>query len=66
VSKNGENMYFEIRGLEGEYIIKNESSILQYKLDENGQKTGESIMHIITDSIENNEDRNRVTKKIVE
>lgn len=59
-------MYFELKGIEGEYFVKNESSILQYKLDKNGQKTGESIMHIITDSIENHNDRKEIAKKIIE
>ena len=59
-------MYFELKGIEGEYIVKNESSILQYKLDKNGKKTGESVIHIITDSIENNKDRYEITKKINE
>lgn len=57
-------MIFKIEGIDGEYFIKNESSIFQYKLDKNGVKTGESLMHIITDSIENNHDRKKVTKKI--
>ena len=57
-------MFLKIKGKEGEYLVKNESSILQYKLDENGQKTGESVLHIITDSIENQDDRSEVTKTI--
>jgi hypothetical protein len=56
----------EVKGKEGDYIVKNESSILQYKLDENGNQTGESVLHIITDSIENQEDRSEVAKKIEE
>ena len=59
-------MYLEIKGIEGNYIIKNESSIFQYKVDENGQKIGKGILHIITDSIENQEDRMKVNKKIEE
>lgn len=59
-------MNFELKGIEGEYIIKNESSIQQYKLDANGKKTGESVIHIITDSIENSSDRKEITKKIIE
>jgi len=59
-------MLMKFKGKEGDYIVKNESSILQYKLDENGEKTGESLLHIITDSIENQEDRNEVIKKIEE
>ena len=59
-------MYFELKGVEGDYIVRNESSILQYKLDKNGEKTGESIMHIITDSIENYNDRKEISKKIIE
>lgn len=59
-------MLIKIKGIEGEYLLKNESSILQYKLDENGDYTGESVLHIITDSIENTEDRNEISKKIEE
>ena len=64
--KIGANMLVKIKGIDGEYLLKNESSILQYKLDENGEHTGESVMHIITDSIENNQDRKEVSKKIEE
>lgn len=59
-------MYFELKGVDGDYLVKNESSILQFKLDKNGNKTGESIMHIITDSIENQQDRKKITNKILE
>lgn len=59
-------MFFELKGVDGDYLVKNESSILQYKLDKNGKKTGESIMHIITDSIENQQDRKKITNKILE
>lgn len=59
-------MLLRINGKAGDYIVKNESSIFQYKKDENGRITGEGILHIITDSIENQEDRSEITKKIVE
>jgi len=59
-------MLLKISGKEGDYIVKNESSIFQYKKDENGLKTGESILHIITDSIENQEDRSEIAKRIAE
>jgi hypothetical protein len=59
-------MFIKVLGKEGEYIVKNESSILQYKLDAEGNQTGDSILHIITDSIENKEDRFEITKKISE
>jgi hypothetical protein len=59
-------MFMEVKGKEGDYLVKNESSILQYMLDETGNKTGESVLHIITDSIENHEDRSEVAKKIEE
>jgi hypothetical protein len=58
-------MEIRIQGEEGNYIVKNESSILQYKLDNNGIQTGESVLHIITDSIENNADRSEVSKKLM-
>ena len=59
-------MELKMKGKDGEYIVKNESSILQIKTDLNGEQTGESVMHIITDSIENNEDRTEVSKMIEE
>jgi hypothetical protein len=55
-----------IRGNAGEFVIKNESSILEIKIDELGNQTGESIVHVITDSIENQEDRALVNQKIEE
>lgn len=57
-------MLMKVKGKEGDYIVKNESTIFQYILDENGEKTGESLLHIITDSIENSEDRSEVIKTI--
>lgn len=57
-------MLLKVNGVEGDYFVKNESSITQYVKDENGKHTGESILHIITDSIENSEDRNEISKKI--
>lgn len=59
-------MELKVKGNEGDYLVRNESSILQYKHDELGNKTGESVLHIITDSIENQEDRNKVNSKIEE
>lgn len=59
-------MLVKIKGVEGDYLLKNESSILQYKINEKGELTGESILHIITDSIENSQDRNDISKKIEE
>lgn len=59
-------MTLRFSGKEGNYVVKNESSILQYKKNEDGLQTGDSILHIITDTIENNEDRREVTKKISE
>ena len=59
-------MFLKIQGHDGEYLVKNESSILQHKLDKNGKKTGETVIHIITDSIENYEDRIQVSKSIME
>jgi hypothetical protein len=63
-SKNGGEMHFNIIGKEGDYLVKNSHTILQYKKDNKGSKTGECIIHIITDSIENNEDRKHITKII--
>lgn len=59
-------MQLKIKGKEGEYLVKNRSSILQFKLDDSGKQTGESILHIITDSIENNYDRKMITEKLKE
>lgn len=55
-----------VKGNNGDYLIKNESTIIQYKLDDDGNHTGECVLHIITDSIEDSEDRNSITKIIEE
>ena len=57
-------MVIKIEGNEGDYLVKNSSTIVQYKKDGSGRKTGKSIIHIIVDSIENNEDRILVQKNI--
>ena len=59
-------MFVKVNGVDGDYLVKNESSIIQYLKDENGVQTGESVLHIITDSIENSEDRNEISRKIEE
>ncbi len=59
-------MNVRIKGEEGEYLVKNRSSILQYKIDDTGKQTGESILHIITDSIENYYYRMKITEKLKE
>ena len=59
-------MSHTIKGNNGEYFVKNESTIIQYKLDDAGNQTGECVLHIITDSIEDSEDRNNITKIIEE
>jgi len=57
-------MFLKVKGIEGDYLVKNASSILQYKLNEKGEKTGESIIHIITDSIENSEKNRGIYLKL--
>ncbi len=57
-------MVIKVKGNEGDYIVKNSTTIVQYKKDNNGRKTGKSILHIIVDSIENNEDRILIQKNI--
>lgn len=59
-------MNIVVKGNLAEFVIRNESSILELKLDELGNQTGESIIHVITDSIENQEDRELVNKKLEE
>jgi len=59
-------MDIRVKGKDGEYLVKNRSSILQYKIDMNGNQTGESVLHIITDSIENSDDRIKITEKLRE
>ena len=56
----------KVKGNAGEFLIKNSSTILELKVDENGNKTGESFVHIISDSIEDQYDRNLVNEKLVE
>jgi hypothetical protein len=57
-------MVIKLKGNEGDYLVKNSSTIVQYKKDSNGKRNGKSILHIIVDSIENNEDRLLVQKNI--
>ncbi|MFZ1289837.1 MAG: hypothetical protein WAR79_07090 [Melioribacteraceae bacterium] len=59
-------MSFTVKGNSGKFFIKNESSILELKIDETGNQTGESKVHVITDSIENQEDRILVIQKLKE
>ena len=56
----------KVKGNAGEFLIKNSSTILELKVDENGNKTGECLVHIISDSIEDQYDRNLVNEKLVE
>lgn len=56
----------EIKGNEGNYLIKNESVIVQFKINSQGKETGERIIHSITDTIENSEDRKHISKIIEE
>jgi len=57
-------MVLKLKGKEGDYLVKNSSTIIQYKKDSCGKKTGKSIIHIIVDSIENNEDRILIQENI--
>ena len=57
-------MVINLKGKEGDYLVKNSSTIVQYKKDSSGKKTGKSVLHIIVDSIENNEDRILIQKNI--
>lgn len=59
-------MVIEVDGNDGKYFVKDPSNIVQLKLDRNGEKTGESKVHIIADSIENKEDRVKVSETILE
>ncbi len=59
-------MSYQLKGNAKEYLIKSDTNILEFKLDEYGNHTGESKVHIITDSIENNEDRTIITEKLKE
>lgn len=57
-------MVIKLKGNEGYYLVKNSSTIVQYKKSSNGKGNGKSILHIIVDSIENNEDRILVQNNI--
>ena len=57
-------MSYQLKGNEKEYLILGGSNILEFSIDEEGNHTGESKVHIITDSIENNEDRSLITEKL--
>ncbi len=51
-----------IRGIEGIYKVKHRTKIYQYKIDSNGVKTGEYVIHVITDTIENDSDRKKINE----
>ncbi len=53
-----------IEGQDGIYKIKHRSKIYQYKRDKFGNITNECILHVMTDTIENDYDRNEVSKII--
>lgn len=57
-------MVIEVNGNDGKYLIKDPSKIVQFKTDNAGKNTGESVVHIIADTIENKEDRTKVSEKI--
>jgi hypothetical protein len=65
-SKNGAKMSITIKGNAGDYLIRNEFSILEVKLDKTGNQTGESKVHVIADSIEDQDDRIMVIQKLRE
>jgi len=65
--KNGVNiMVLEIIGNEGKYLVKDPSNIVQIKFDNSGKENGRSIIHIIADTINDKEDRIKVSAKILE
>ncbi len=53
-----------IEGQDGVYKIKHQTKIYQYKRDKFGNITNECILHVMTDTIENDYDRNEVSKMI--
>jgi len=59
-------MVIEVNGNEGKYFVKDPSNIVQLNLNNKGERTGESKVHIIADTIENKEDRIKVSEKILE
>ncbi|GEM_PF-6603970 len=53
-----------IEGQDGIYKIKHRTKIYQYKRDKFGNITNECILHVMTDTIENDFDRSEVSKFI--
>ncbi len=53
-----------IEGQDGVYKIKHRTKIYQYKRDKSGNISGECILHVMTDTIENDYDRHKVSKFI--
>jgi len=53
-----------IEGTDGIYKIKHRSKIYQYKINSQGRLTDTFKLHIITDTIENDEDRRKVVTAI--
>ncbi len=57
-------MEIKLKGIAGEYLIKNSSTIVQTKKCSYKETKIETVVHIITDSIENNKDRILVENNI--
>lgn len=53
-----------VEGADGIYKIKHRSKINQYKINTKGRLTNTFRLHIITDTIENDEDRKKVAEAI--
>ena len=50
----------------GKYLLKDQSTIIQVSRNNKDNWTTKNITHIITDTIENKEDRLKVSEKIIE
>ena len=59
-------MILEVKGKDGTYLVKDPSNIIQLSMNAKGENMSKSKIHIITDTIENMEDRQKVSAKILE
>lgn len=59
-------MILEVNGNDGKYLLKDQSTIIQVSRNNKDDLATKNITHIITDTIENKEDRLKVSEKIIE
>ncbi len=59
-------MILEVNGIDGKYLLKDQSTIVQVSRNNKNNYAIKNRTHIITDTIENREDRIKVSEKLFE